>query len=106
MQEKKEASTGGIVSASIPFPSEVLVAVGDTIIDKSVGIAQEHGATKIDCVIMEGDPADAILTYAKGQNADLIVLGTRGLSNLKGLFVGSVSHKVSQLAECSCIMVR
>jgi len=33
-------------------------------------------------------------------------MGTRGLSDLKGLFVGSVSHKVSHLADCSCITVR
>lgn len=106
MQRKKEVSTGGVVSASIPFPDEVLAAVGNIIIDKAAGIAQEHGATKIDCVISEGDPADVILDYAREQNADLIVLGTRGLSDVKGLFVGSVSHKVSHLADATCITVR
>ena len=49
---------------------------------------------------------DAILDCAKDRNADLIVMGTRGLSDLKGRFVGSVSHKLSHLADCTFITVR
>ncbi len=100
------ASADGAVAVSMPLPSEVLVAVGNALIDKAEGIAKEHGATKIDRVVTEGDPADVILNCAKDRNADLIVMGTRGLSDLKGLFVGSVSHKVSHLANCTCITVR
>jgi len=96
---------GGLV-VSIPLPESVLLAVGDALIDKAVGIAKGHGATKIDRVITQGDPADVILNCARDRNADLIVMGTRGLSDLKGLFVGSVSHKVSHLADCTCISVR
>ena len=108
IQEKKETMASGTAGAfvSIPFSQEVIVGVGNAIVDRAEGIARKHGAGKIDRIVTEGDAADVILQCAKDQDADLIVMGTRGLSDLRGLFVGSVSHKVSHLAECSCIMVR
>ena len=106
MQEKRRTSNATAVAVSIPFPDDVLIGVGNAIVDKAEGIARDHGAKKIDRVIAEGDPADIILGAAKERQADLIVMGTRGLSDLKGLFVGSVSHKVSHLADCTCITVR
>lgn len=53
-----------------------------------------------------GDPAEAILRTAEAGSADLIVLGSRGLGPLKGLLLGSVSAKVSQLAPNSCLLVK
>ena len=106
MQEKRKTSAATAVAVSIPFPEDVLVGVGHAIVDKAEDIAKQHGARKIDRVITEGDPADLILKTAKGKDADLIVMGTRGLSDFTGLFVGSVSHKVSHLADCTCITVR
>lgn len=106
MQEKRKTSASTAVAASIPFPEEVLVGVGNAIVDKAEDIAKQHGARKINRLILEGDAANTILFTAKDRDADLIVMGTRGLSDLKGLFVGSVSHKVSHLADCTCITVR
>ena len=37
---------------------------------------------------------------------DLIVMGTRGLSDIKGLLLGSVSHKLIQLAPCPTLTVK
>jgi nucleotide-binding universal stress UspA family protein len=106
MRGTTEKATAGVITSSLPFPTDVLVAVGQAIEDKAEAIAKEHGARKIDRVIEEGDPADIILDTAYDRKADLIVMGTRGLSDLRGLFVGSVSHKVSHLADCTCISVR
>lgn len=47
-------------------------------------------------LVAAGDPATAIIRHAMNVNAELIVLGNRGLSDLKGLLLGSVSHKVTQ----------
>jgi hypothetical protein len=47
----------------------------------------------------EGRPATTILEVARDKNVDMIVLGSRGLSEPKALFLGSVSHKVVNLAE-------
>jgi len=68
--------------------------------------ARKHGAAKIEQVIEEGDPTRRILACAKARGADLIVMGSRGLGDLQGLLLGSVSHKVGHLAKCTCITVR
>ncbi len=68
--------------------------------------ARNHGATRIERVIEEGDPTRRILALAKARGADLIVMGSRGLGDLQGLLLGSVSHKVGHLAKCTCITVR
>jgi nucleotide-binding universal stress UspA family protein len=56
-------------------------------------------------LILEGDPAEAIITAAEDEKCDLIVMGTRGLSNLKSIALGSVSHKVLQSSECMVLIV-
>jgi nucleotide-binding universal stress UspA family protein len=53
-----------------------------------------------------GDPATEILRYGNENGVDMIVMGSRGLGAIKGMFLGSVSHKVSHLAECTCITVK
>ncbi len=70
------------------------------------GIAAESGCDDVETVVRGGYPAQQILQYAKKQRIDIIVLGSRGLSDLKGLLLGSVSHRVTNLAECTCITVR
>ena len=53
-----------------------------------------------------GNPADEILKYATNNKIDLIVMGSRGLSDIKAFFLGSVSKKVSQRAECPVLIVK
>ncbi|WP_260579460.1 universal stress protein [Vreelandella populi] len=55
---------------------------------------------------MQGDPVRVILDTADTCDIDTIVMGNRGLSNLGGIVIGSVSHKVSYSAKCHVITVR
>lgn len=48
----------------------------------------------------------AIVDVAKKESADLIVLGSRGLSEFKGLLLGSVSNKVVQRATCPVLVIK
>ncbi len=106
MQKNAAATSGATISVDIPFPGEVLVAVGDILLRNAEREAQESGVKDIARIWKQGDPATCILAAAEDQKADLIVMGTRGLSDLKGLFVGSVSHKVNHLSKCTCITVK
>jgi nucleotide-binding universal stress UspA family protein len=47
-----------------------------------------------------------VLRAAREEAADLIVMGSRGLSALRGLLLGSVAHKVLQLSEVPVLIVR
>ncbi len=53
-----------------------------------------------------GDPATVICDTANEGNMDLIVMGTRGMSTVSELFLGSVSHKVIQHAHCPVLTVK
>ena len=56
--------------------------------------------------IME-EPAGAVISdIARIEQCDLIVLGSRGLTNLASLIVGSVTNRVLQTAPCSVLVVR
>lgn len=56
--------------------------------------------------VRAGDPAHEILGLAEEVGADLIVTGTRGLSGIERLFLGSVARNVLVHARCSVLIVR
>ena len=68
--------------------------------------ARRNGTPRVQALIQEGAPATELVRLAADLNADLIVLGRRGLGEIGGLFLGSVSHKVSHLANCAVLTVR
>jgi nucleotide-binding universal stress UspA family protein len=68
--------------------------------------AETKAVQNVRTVTRAGDPAKEILSVANEENADIIVMGRRGLGDLAGLLFGSVSHKVSHLAECPCLTVK
>lgn len=53
-----------------------------------------------------GRPADEIIAVAKQKQADLIVMGAKGLGAVGRFFLGSVSIKVAQHSTCSVLVVR
>ena len=53
-----------------------------------------------------GNAADVIIEVAEEQDADLIVVGARGLNGLERFLLGSVSSKLAHHAPCSVMIVR
>ena len=80
--------------------------MAEKILSEAKRVAQTKGVETVATAIAEGDPAQEILQHAEKEAANLVVMGSRGLSDLKGLLMGSVSHKVSQLCPCSCVTVK
>jgi nucleotide-binding universal stress UspA family protein len=85
---------------------EIHRALGERLLKNAQSVAREKGVRSLEVMLCEGNPAEAILDTAKKVDADLIVVGTRGLSGLKELLLGSVSHKVIQLSPCPCLVVK
>jgi nucleotide-binding universal stress UspA family protein len=87
-------------------PGRALEAVAEFVLKEAEGIAREHGATNVSQKTEDGNPSARILEVAETVNADMIVTGARGLSDLKALMVGSVSHRLSNTAPMTCVCVR
>ncbi len=58
-----------------------------------------------DCHLVFGRPAESVSSVAEKIDASLIVAGTRGQSALMGMIVGSVSHRLLQLAKRPVILI-
>ena len=56
--------------------------------------------------VAEGSAAHAIVEHAEKLASDLIVMGTRGLSGLKHVMLGSVAERTARLAPCPVMTVR
>ncbi len=88
---------------------EKLVSTRKIAGEKILGAARKlisQSTIEMETELLEGPPADAILSVAETRKADLIVLGTRGMGTIKGLLFGSVATKVSHHAACPVLVVR
>jgi nucleotide-binding universal stress UspA family protein len=74
-------------------------------LDAASAIAREKDV-EVTPHAMDGDPADAILSVAEKREADLIVVGNKGMTGARRFLLGSVPNKVSHHAPCSVIIVR
>ena len=84
---------------------DLLRRAGEQIVDSARVRAEELGAPKVDTTVLVGSPARTIVDVARERGADLVVMGSRGLSNLPGLLLGSVSHKVVQAMEDGAVLI-
>ena len=66
----------------------------------------EDAGVEIETFAKEADPADAILDVAEQRDADLIVVGNKGMTGAKRFLLGSVPNKVSHHAPCSVLIIR
>jgi nucleotide-binding universal stress UspA family protein len=59
-----------------------------------------------DLEVRVGQPADQIIAAARESKCDSIMLSTRGLTGLDRYLMGSVAHRVAQLADCPVVLLR
>jgi len=78
---------------------------GNEIMNKTVTFFYDEGL-EVEKIIEKGDPATVIIQYAERGKYDHIIMGSRGVSELRGAAIGSVSHKVIHLANCRVTLVK
>ncbi|MEM2134087.1 MAG: universal stress protein [Candidatus Freyarchaeota archaeon] len=66
----------------------------------------ENKGINVKILIERGNVSETILTIAEEEGYDLIIVGCRGLGNIKRFILGSVSDKISKHANCSVLIVR
>lgn len=59
-----------------------------------------------ECKLLEGVPADEIVKAAEAEKVDLIVVGSRGLTEVRAFLLGSVSDKISHHAKCPILIMK
>jgi nucleotide-binding universal stress UspA family protein len=98
------ASVAGVAAPVEVVPDKTLNKCGQLLLDRARASIKNGDNAHVR--ILDDDPAGAILQCAVDENADLIVLGSRGVGDLKSLLLGSVSHKVVENAKCPCLVVK
>lgn len=77
----------------------------DVTLQAAAAPARDAGVS-VNIYARQGDPADAILDVAEERDADLIVIGNKGMRGAKRFLLGSVPNKVSHHAPCSVLIIR
>jgi nucleotide-binding universal stress UspA family protein len=99
-----------------PFP----VKLGDPYFQKAVDKIMQQSAERLEPfrslldqkgaeyteLILEGPAGEKICDVARIEKSEMIVMGSRGRSELTGLFLGSVAHRVLHQAPCPVLIVR
>ena len=91
-------------------PADVHYEIGpredvNLVLDAAAADARKEGV-EVQTKALEGDPAEAILSAAEELDADLIVVGNKGMTGARRFLLGSVPNNVSHHAPCSVLIVR
>jgi nucleotide-binding universal stress UspA family protein len=86
-------------------PIELLLGIGERVLEIEKAVVEGQGVKEIRVLLRDGDAAEQIVETAKKEVADFIVMGRRGLGAVQGILMGSVSAKVSHLAEATVVSV-
>jgi nucleotide-binding universal stress UspA family protein len=61
---------------------------------------------KVKALLVQGEPKDTVCQVAVDEQADLLIMGSRGMSRLESILSNSVSQYVFQLSSCSMLLVK
>lgn len=98
-----ETSDYGLVDPDFVSESDL---ASQNALSQTLEIFSQEGLAPDETVKGYGDPAVVITDLAKKDGYSLIIMGSRGLSGVKGVLLGSVSQKVLQIASCPVTIVK
>ena len=89
-----------VAAAHSPSPSQEAKAMLE-----ELGLAAEKQGVAVTLHPCSGDAADALIEVARVQQADVIVVGSRGMTGVRRI-LGSVPNSVAHKAPCSVLVVK
>jgi len=100
LQEREPSKAG---TASFETTADATSLVDNAVSQLQDAGVKTSGETRAG---LAGETAKAIVDEASRFGADLIIMGSRGISDVQALLVGSVAHKVLHYAHCPVLIVR
>lgn len=91
------------------FPMETsqqLEGLAMPILNEAAKVFEDYKEMPVHKVVLYGHASDQICTYAEEIDADLIIIGSRGLSSLKRFLLGSTTNQVVPHAPCSVLVIK
>jgi nucleotide-binding universal stress UspA family protein len=88
------------------YIAEKLKAQAEIALAKAKEVAQAKGIDAAVILATGVSPADEIVRVAKDQQADLVVIGSRGLAGKTRSFLGSTASQVVTYSPCSVLVVK
>jgi nucleotide-binding universal stress UspA family protein len=105
------SGTWQTIYATYPAPEEEAALrnketkLAEALLARTDRLLRQYGIPSTS-LLARGDAATEILDYASKYQMDLIVAGSRGLSQFKSFLMGSVSRKLVHYANCSVLLVK
>ena len=95
--------------ASQTLRQDSVTILGDDTAQKNLAAGEEAarkaGATKVEQAVRPGTPVEALMAIVNESNADLLVVGNRGINSLTGRLLGSVPADVARQSDCDVMIV-
>jgi nucleotide-binding universal stress UspA family protein len=103
-----EPLRGARISGAPEGAARVWATAPDTLVQRVIeeaAAAVRIAGVQVETYARTGDPADALLDVAREADADLIVVGNRGMHGARRFVLGSVPNKVTHQAHCNVLVV-
>jgi nucleotide-binding universal stress UspA family protein len=100
-----QGGTGSSTMVSPGFEDDMR-SIGQQILDSYEAKVKERRLQNVRMLLQEGDAAQRIMETANEEKCGLLLIGSRGRGGFKELLLGSVSHKVTNHADCPVLVVK
>lgn len=84
---------------------EAFENAGEQAVAEIVGLAEADGVRDVETAVLTGTPVNTIVEYARENDVDCIVVGTRGRTGVARALIGSVAARVVRLADVPVLVV-
>ena len=95
--------------ASKTLRQESVTILGDDVAAEDLASSKAHaekfGVKNIETAVRAGTPVQALMSIVNDNNADLLVVGNRGINSLTGRLLGSVPADVARQSDCDVMIV-
>ena len=97
---------GGLPAPSINDIEDAAKEGGNAVLERGVRMAKDNGVRARGELLEAPSTVQALVEFSANEKADLVVVGTRGMTGFKKLLLGSVSSGLISHAHCPVLVVR